>query len=842
MFNKIIDLLHTAKKSGIEVSLNENKLQLKVPKDKVIDRLLLDELKSNKEMIIGYLNDSRWRSQKDQLHNSIPVFNRQEADRIPLSFEQESLWFIDRLQGSVQFHVPRVLRLKGELHIQVLEESVREIVQRHEVLRTVIREEDGVGYQQIKSADEWKLQYISGDDFPAHELHIKKCVEELLLEPFDLSKDYMLRLTLVELSPRDHIMVAVMHHIASDGWSMSVLVRELVELYSSKIEKRLPVLEQLPVQYADYAAWQRSYLSGPILENKLAFWKGQLNGIEPLALRTDFVRPAEQSIRGAVVNAKLSRQLTQSLLALSREQGVTLFMTLVTTFKVLLHRYTGQDDICIGSPVAGRQRQELEGLIGFFINALVLRTDLGNDPVFADLLRRVKHKTLQAYEHQDVPFEKIVTVLDIPRDASRNPVFQVRFALQNAPESGTLKLSGLSLETEGSSQELAQIDINLVITEDADGLYISLYYCSDLYKPETMQRMLRHYENLLQAVSNDAHAPISRLNILTPAEEKQLLEVFNDTATAYPHTKTLVKLFTQQAVASPDATAVVAGDKVITYRELNERSNQLAYYLIKLGIQGEDLIPVCMERGWEMIMAILAIWKAGGAYIPIDPKYPAERISYIVKDTDAKVVLVNAREEYQGSTDGVTVVALKNDEENINSEPVTELPVRLTPLNLAYIIYTSGSTGLPKGAMIEQAGMLNHLYAKINELNIDANSRIAQTASCTFDISVWQMFAALVCGGATMVYGDDVIARPHELLKQFDNDGITIAELVPSYLTSVLEESDAADLSGLQYLLVTGEAVNPAVLQKWFEMYPGKTVVNAYGPTEASDDICHYHM
>ncbi|MGB8191563.1 MAG: condensation domain-containing protein, partial [Chitinophagaceae bacterium] len=464
----------------------------------------------------------------DEQADLTPFVQRYErTEKIPLSFAQERLWFVDRLHGSVQYHIPWVLRLSGNLNVSALEDSLRTIVNRHEVLRTVISEEGGRGYQHINELDQWNLQYIQRADILANGDSLESYIEEYVLHPYDLVKGPMFRLTLIRLSENEHVLVAVMHHIAFDAWSVGILVQELVELYRSAMENREPVLKELPVQYADYAIWQRNYLSGAVLENKLQYWKNQLQDVRPLELITDYPRPATQSIEGGIVYKTISSELRNELLALTQREGVTMFMGLLSVYKILLHRYTSQDDICVGIPIAGRQQEELEGLIGFFINALALRTDLGANPSFREVLQRVKQTTVGAYEHQEVPFEKVVEALEVERDMSRNPIFQVKFALQNAPEAGVLDLRGVELSVGGYDKVKAQIDISLDVFESEEGLGLNLTYCSDLYRADTMQGLLDHYEHILKAVIKNIDRPVAELPILSLKEEKQLLEEFN---------------------------------------------------------------------------------------------------------------------------------------------------------------------------------------------------------------------------------------------------------------------------------------------------------------------------
>ncbi|MGB8191007.1 MAG: condensation domain-containing protein, partial [Chitinophagaceae bacterium] len=646
----------------------------------------------------------------------IPMLTRSNrTENIPLSFAQERLWFIDGLQGTVHYHMPWVFRLTGDLNVPALETSFRSIVERHEVLRTVIREESGVGYQLILPSDEWQLQYFKEKEILVNASTTQEFIEGYIQHPFDLSQGPILRVAVVEVSQQEHIMIVVLHHIAFDGWSIPIMVDELVELYRSKMEQRDPLLKELPVQYADYAIWQRSYLSGDVLDKKLAYWKDHLSNVETLALPADYARSAGQSIRGGMVHKKMSKELRNGLVALSQQEGVTIFMTLLTAFKVLLHRYTGQHDICVGSPIAGRQQKELEGLMGFFVNTLALRTQVQSEMSIRELLHHVKQTTVGAYENQEVPFEKIVESLDIQRDLSRNPIFQVKFALQNTPNAGALDLSGVQLSAETYYHVNAQIDLSFDIGENAEGLFVGLTYCSDLYKEETIQRMIRHFENLLQAMLTGMDTAIGELSMLDADEQAQLINGFNVTDKDYDIDKTIPELFEEQVELYPNEIALVFENEQFSFRELDEIANRFAYYLRTKGVKEETLVPVCLDRSADMIVAILGILKAGGAYVPIDPALPAERIGYMLKDTGAAIIITAS-----GYRD---VIAIESpDAELICIDALkavlpllpSEKPERsITPRNLAYIIYTSGSTGLPKGVMIEHRGVINLTYNQV---------------------------------------------------------------------------------------------------------------------------------
>ncbi|WP_212004586.1 non-ribosomal peptide synthetase [Chitinophaga sp. HK235] len=762
---------------------------------------------------------------------------------IPLSYSQERLWFIDQLEGSLPYHIPSVLGLHGRLDVAALSSALCTIVNRHEVLRTVMVPYEGMPYQQVLAADSWVLTHAADTLRTADESTLSAYLAVKSQEPFDLSQDHMLRAHLVTRGAEDHLLLVTMHHIASDGWSTGIIVRELAALYNAYAAGHSITLPPLPVQYADYSIWQRSYVSGEVLDKKLDYWKSQLQGFTTLQLPGDYIRPSVQSSRGGVHWFHLDKGLLSPLKQLSRQHGTTLFMTLLAAFKVLLHRYSGQEDICVGTSVAGRTSEDVEGLIGFFVNTLVLRSHVSSEQSFASLLEQVKHTTLSAYDHQEAPFEKVVEAVVRERDVSRHPLFQVMFELQNTPEVPDLELNGLRLSQEGLSHSTTQFDLTLSLEESATGLSGYIEYCADLFTGATIAGLQRHYEQLLWSVVNNPSEETGLLEMMSGEEKTLLVETFNDTTVAYPSDNTLVGLFREQAGRTPDNTALLYEGVALSYRELEIRTDRVAAYLQSKGVQSETFVPVCLERSADMVIGILGILKAGGAYVPVDPSYPAERILYMLSDTGASVILSSAGLSAQLPATDATIVLLEDIFVNTTDIAVSGLPVP-RPDHLAYVIYTSGSTGVPKGVMIEHQGLLNHLYAKINTLEIDGQSVIAQTATYSFDISVWQMFAALVCGGTTVIYPSSVIYDPSSLLALTSRSGVTILELVPSYLSSLLQSGIRTPLNGLRYLLVTGEEVSAALLEQWFShaAYGGIPVVNAYGPTEASDDITHHMM
>src|SRR5580692_10002708 len=482
-----------------------------------------------------------------------------------------------------------------------------------------------------------------GEDREALRLYI----EELVRRPFDLSRDYKLRGHLIRIGEEEHVLAVTLHHVASDGWSMSILVEEFVALYEAGVGGRAAQLKVLPVQYSDYAIWQRRYLEGAVMEEKLDYWKEKLRGLEVLDMPTDYSRPRVQSMRGDVKGFSIGRELSEGMRRMSREEGVTVFMTLLSGLKVLLYRYSGQEDISVGSPIAGRQHQEVEGLIGFFVNTLVLRSDLGGNPSFRELLHRVRETTLDGYDHQEVPFEKVVEAVVRERDMSRSPLFQVMFVLQNNAgyQVGAGSLPGLEIEWEGGEVKTTKFDLTFSIQETEGGMEGWIEYCTDLYSGETVSRMAEHYRLLLGSIVADGEERIGELNMLGEKERHQLMEEFQGKEVEYPKDKTVVDLFREQVERTPDNVAVVFEEEEMSYRELNERANRLAHYLKdRYRIGPDDLVCLCVDRSEHMLTGILGVLKAGGAYVPMDPGYPEERIQFVVRDTGAKVVLTAGNE------------------------------------------------------------------------------------------------------------------------------------------------------------------------------------------------------
>jgi amino acid adenylation domain-containing protein len=668
---------------------------------------------------------------------------------------------------------------------------------------------------------------------------------------FDLTQAPLIRVRLLRLAETEHVLLVTMHHIVADGWSLGVFWHELAALYNAYAGGNPVPLPALPIQYADFAAWQREWLQGEVLEAQLAYWKQQLAGARPvLELPADHPRPVMQTYRGARQWQVLPKRLAHELQALSQREGSTLFMTLLAAFTTLLSRYTGQEDILVGCPVANRNSGELEGLIGCFVNTLGLRTDLSGDPSFRELLRRVREFTLGAYAHQDLPFEKLVEALQPERDLNRHPLFQVMFVLQNTPMP-VLKLPTLTLNPLEIEKGTAKFALTLFMTESDEGLVGLWEYKTDLFEPATITRMLGHFQTLLEGIVAQPGQSISTLPLLTEHERHQLLVEWNNTQADYPKDSCLQQLFEAQVERTPDAIAVVRDDVRLTYRELNVRANRIAQFLMGHGVGPDVVVALLAERGVDFLAAMLGVFKAGGAYLPLDPRHVAERLCQVLDQSGTTLLLaagqflpaVTAALERRPIGTRIQVLAI---EELLQSESSDENPPALcTPKHLAYVIYTSGSTGIPKGAMVEQRGILNHLYAKIADLKLTGADVVAQSASQCFDISVWQFLAPLLVGGRVHIFPDDVAQDAWQLFEQVQLARVSILEIVPPLLRVMLEEAERRgpgrpNLSSLRWLISTGEALPPELCRQWLSSYPSIPLLNAYGPTECSDDVSHY--
>ncbi|HEU4884453.1 MAG TPA: condensation domain-containing protein, partial [Longimicrobium sp.] len=665
----------------------------------------------------------------------------------PLSFAQERLWFIDRLEpGTTAYNMSPVLRLRGAVNLDAMQRALAEVVRRHEPLRTTFPEVDGAPVQRIHPAGPFDLpveDLASEDDLPRR-------VGEWAGEPFDLRGGPVFRARLLRLPGDDHVLLLAMHHIVSDGWSNGILLRELFTLYDAFSAGRPSPLAPLPARYADYADWQREWLSGDELRRQVAFWREHLAGAPALLqLPLDGPRPAVQSYRGGVTRFMVAAEIAEGLRALSRGEGATLFMALLAAFSVLLSRWSGQDDVVIGTPIAGRTSLEVEDLIGLFVNTLALRTELRGDPSFRALLARLRASTLDAYAHQDLPFEKLVEELQPERSLSHAPVFQALFTLQNTPDGPAASDAGLAAAPVVREGAQAKVDLQLNVVEGGDGaLYASLVYAADLFAPETMDRMAGQLWTLLVAIAATPDAPVSTLPLLEDEERAQLLRDLAGPAADYPDVP-LHALFEAQAERTPHAVALTFGDARMTYAELDARANQLAHLLRARGIGAERTVAVLMERSMEMVVALYGILKAGAAYVPVDPEYPADRVSYMLRDSAAALVLTQGR---WMDTVPADADALALDAPGVlDGQPDHRVESIESTDRLAYVIYTSGSTGRPKGAMNAHRGVVNRILWMQDAFGLGAEDAVLQKTPFSFDVSVWELFWPLAVGARLVI-------------------------------------------------------------------------------------------
>ncbi len=746
----------------------------------------------------------------------------------PLSFAQQRLWFLEQLEPhQPTYNIAGAYRVRGDLKVPALQHSLAEIVRRHEPLRTVFINQDGEPQQVIRPPGTFSLPVVDLCHPPETERDsvAAQMAAAERQQPFDLSADLMLRAKLLRLAEADHVLVITMHHIASDGWSMGVFWRELTALYQATIAGQPPTLPRLPIQYADYAVWQREWLQGEVLERQLAYWRQQLANLTPLELPTDRPRPAVQSLRGAHQARTMPRPLLDGLEALSRQARGTLFMTLLAAFQTLLFRYTGQTDIAVGAPIAGRTRVETEGLIGCFVNTLVLRTDLAGNPTFLDLLRRVREGCLEAYARQDLPFEKLVEDLKPERTLSQSPLFEVVFAFQNAPRTA-LTLPGLTLTPVPVESGTAKFDLTLFATPTEAGLETRFEYATALFDPGAIARMLGHFQTLLEGIVAEPDRHIAELPLLTEAERHQLLVEWNDTGADYPQDACIHTLFEAQVERTPDAVAVIHDGQEFTYRELNRRANQLAHALRKRGVGPDSLVGICLERSLDLVVGLLGILKAGGAYLPLDPANPKDRLAFMLAESQASVLLTQARLLEGLPAHRGQVVCLDTGWAAIAQEEQANPGSGVTADNLAYVIYTSGSTGQPKGVTIRHAGLVNLVTWHQRAYGVTASDRAPLLASIGFDASAWELWPYLTAGAVVHIPGEEIRASLPELLEWLKAEQITICFLA----TPLFEESVDMEWPGLPSLravLTGGDR-----LHWWSKKSLPFEVFNNYGPTE----------
>jgi aspartate racemase len=763
------------------------------------------------------------------------------AETFPVSFAQQRLWFLAQLEpDNPSYNVPQILRLKGELNVNTLEQTFNAIIARHESLRTTFKEIDGQPVQIVSSTCKIKLGFadLKGLAESERENEARRLAIIEVQRPFDLSRDYPLRALLVRINDDDHWLVVTMHHIVSDGWSMGILTSEISNIYGALATNQDIELSELPVQYSDFAEWQREWLQGEVLEEQLGYWLNSLAGAPAmLKLPTDHPRPAYQSFRGASLSLKLSQKLSQSLSEFSQREGVTLFMTTLAAFQTLLFRYTGQEDIVVGTPIAGRNRVEIESLIGFFVNTLALRTNVSGNPTFRQLLRHVKEVALGAYAHQDLPFEKLVEELNPERDLSHSPIFQVMFGMQNAPRS-TAGLNGLMITRVPLPSVTAKFDLTLFLSETATGLNCWLEYNTDLFEETTISRILRHFEQLLEAIVADPDRRILQLPLLTPAERSQLLTKGNAARSDFPK-ECIHNVFERQVEQTPNAVAVVSEFGQLTYVELDRRANQLAHHLQEFGIGPGDVVGLCVERSPEMLVSLLGILKAGGVYLPLDPSYPDERLSFMLEDGKAKVLLTQQHLEDKLPPHIAKTVFIDRDWEAIARKSEDSFETAATTENLAYVMYTSGSTGNPKAVGITHQSVLR-LVKQTNYARLGADEVFMQFAPLSFDASTFEIWGSLLNGGQLVVMPPGLVslAQLGEAIKHY---GVTTLWLTAGLFQQMVE-TELESLRGVRQLLAGGDALSIPHVEQVARELRDCQLINGYGPTENTTFTCCYRV
>jgi amino acid adenylation domain-containing protein len=842
MTKTIVEFVCYLQSLGITLEADENRLRCQAPEG-ILTPALRQEIGDRKPELLQFLQ--RAKQSKSTAH--LPIKPVARDGHLPLSFAQQRLWFLHYLSpDSRSYNTVEILQIEGNLNLTVLEQSLGELINRHEIFRTTFPTVSGEPIQAIAMPSSFRLKVDNYQDLSPNEqsTKIQQVAELEAGQAFDLTVGPLIQFKLLQLSPQKSVLLLKMHHIIYDGWSFGILIRELSALYEAFLKNLANPLPALSIQYADFAVWQRQYLSGEVLDKQLNYWQEQLATVSPvLTLPTDKPRPAIQTFQGGVERFQLDQNVTQGLKKLGQDQVATLFMTLLAGFGVLLSRYSGQSDLMVGSPIANRNQAEIEPLIGFFANTLALRINLSENPSFLELLEQVKQTTLEGYAHQDLPFEMLVEKLQLDRDLSRNPLVQVMFALQNTSQDDW-NLSGLNIENLSLSVEATvRFDLEVHYWEKPEGLEGIWLYSSNLFDATTIQRMGQNFHHLIKEIITNPQTKVKQLPLLTMAEI-HLLSSWNDTHADYLAKQltsnkpqlSIYQLVEKQVSLTPDSVAVIFADQQLTYAELNERANHLAHYLCSLGVKADCLVGLCVERSLEMIIGILGILKAGAAYLPLDPEYPMERLSFMVKDAQISVLLsqeklVEKLPEYQA-----TRVYLDRDWPTIAEFSRENLNLEVQPHNLGYVIYTSGSTGQPKGVMMGQLALCNLILWQLQNTTVTNEAKTLQFAPISFDVSFQEIFATLSAGGTLVLITEELRRDTSALLDFLEKQAIERLFLPFVALQQLAEVSVSRKfwVSSLREVITAGEQlqITPAIAA-WFRDLENCTLHNHYGPSES---------
>ncbi|MEW6737700.1 MAG: amino acid adenylation domain-containing protein, partial [Acidobacteriota bacterium] len=773
------------------------------------------------------------RQKEKGISNLPPIAKVERNGHLPLSFAQQRLWFIDQLiPGSSAYNISNPLLLVGAINVEELIRTFTEIVHRHEVLRTVFKVVAGEPVQVIMPSN--PIQFSKVDLSSIAESDRKALIDQLISEearrPFDLQKDSLLRVGLLKLDEQLHILLITIHHIIADEWSIRILLQELISIYRALHNGEDSPLSELPIQYADFAIWQREWLQGNTLEEQISYWKRQLGDAPTvLPLPTDYPRPAEQTFLGATHFTMVPRDLFDQLKMFGHKHGATLFMVLLAVFQELLRRYSGQKDICVGSPIANRGRSEFEGLIGFFVNTLVLRGNLSGDPSFKELLVRTREVALAAYAHQDLPFEYIVEILKPERSLSHSPLFQVFFIFQDIVVE-ELRLGEAKLELFPFQSRTSKYDLTLSIADIQQNFILTFEYNTDLFELTTVQRILTHFQTLLKNIAAAPDRPLSSLLMLTSTEQIQLLVEWNATDQEYDREKTIHQLFENQVRRSPDAVALIYQEQQLTYSELNSSANQLANYLRSLGVGPEALVGIHIEPSVNMVIALLGILKAGGAYLPLDPKYPKERLLFMLEDANVSLILTEYKLAGELPDHKTKAICLDTEWETFSKIDLSNPDNSASGDNLAYVIYTSGSTGRPKGVQITHGSVVNLLLSMSKQPGLDDKDTLMAVTSLSFDIAVLELCLPLIVGAKLVVISRESVLDTSKLLEKLERYGVTAMQATPTTWQLLIEYGMPQKRPFKA--LCGGEALSLKLALQLYERTD--SVWNVYGPTETT--------
>ncbi|MBF0396787.1 MAG: amino acid adenylation domain-containing protein, partial [Desulfobacterales bacterium] len=814
---------------GVNLSVDGEQLKCKAPKG-VLTPLILQQLKDYKSEIINLLHDAHLK-----LDDKIPLVSR-EID-LPLSFAQQRLWFLEQLEGASSiYNVSEAVRLKGNLNLSILEQVFSEISKRHEILRTTFPNLNGKPMQVISQKFNSHIKFIEISKLS----DVTNLMEQESSHTFDLAKGPLHRIIIFRLQ-EEFILQIIMHHIIYDAWSMNILLKEFSILYNAFCEQKKPSLPDLPIQYADFAYWQRKWLTGKVLEKQVSFWKEHLKDAPSLIeLPFDRPRPSMQTFRGANEHLEITLELYRKLYNLSKRFHTTLFTILMAAWNVLMSHYSGQDNIIIGTPIANRHRSETEHLIGFFVNTLAIHTDLSGNPTFIELISRISNVMQEVHDHQDLPFEYLTEILKPERSLSHTPIFQVMFVFNNNPVN-QINLFGInSVEWMTSEATKSKFDLTLFTDDTGEELKVWIEYNIDLFDSSTIKRMSEHFLNFLKNIVECPEKSISKIPILSNQELHYLLIELNDTKTDYPKNKSVHELFESQVIKTPEAEAVIFEQKSLSYNELNNRSNQLANYLISLGLKPETKVGICINRSIEMMVGLLGILKAGCAYVPMDPAYPIERLAFMIEDTEMPLLITSSNQEKILNLRKVKAICIDMDWEIIGLQSEENPQNRINPDNIAYVIYTSGSTGMPKGTMISHIGLVNYLSWAIKEYAVSGGIGAPVHSSIGFDATITSLFTPLLSGKKTvLIPEEEEIEKLKQILESENN--FSLVKITPAHLEALSHIVDPEKIRGrTRVFVIGGEALFYDTLSFWHKYCSKTRFINEYGPTETVVGCCIY--